>query len=265
MQKTQQDRSPFYWCPHCCKAESGFTLVELMVVVGIMGLMLVFAIPAFNEMNRGAAMRSAEVQVRSTLSLARQYAALNNQSVRFIIAGAEDSGGNLAPYTQYPEHVDKCLRAYAVYDFGENQLSSAVALADDRYVKDWEYLPPGIVFDNFVDAISHNGRSIGTVLEALPYANPPVQFPRVPSSHTRQMAGVTYTPEGKARFRTVSETIQTATAIVLAEGFTAWPANGSINPDDPNQYQLTSGGMRRALIVYDMVGRVESVELPNIP
>lgn len=59
----------------------GFTLVELLTVVAIMGLLMAMSLPAYIKVSKGAALRSAVAQVRSTLSLARQYAIANNEVV----------------------------------------------------------------------------------------------------------------------------------------------------------------------------------------
>jgi len=53
---------------------AGFTLLELLTVMGIMLLLMGAAFGAFHGFMRGASIRSATMNLRSTLSLARQYA-----------------------------------------------------------------------------------------------------------------------------------------------------------------------------------------------
>ena len=65
---------------------AGFTLVELITVMGIMALLIGTAIVQYTNMTRGTAMSSALSHVRSGLLLARQQAVLNGKKTYFIIA-----------------------------------------------------------------------------------------------------------------------------------------------------------------------------------
>src|SRR5258708_3757306 len=59
----------------CCAA---FTLVELLIVVGIMGLLLVLMAPAFMTIKGGTDVTSAASTVKGVLDTARTYAKANN-------------------------------------------------------------------------------------------------------------------------------------------------------------------------------------------
>jgi prepilin-type N-terminal cleavage/methylation domain-containing protein len=54
--------------------EAGFTLIELMAVMVIMAIMMTLAVVAWIDIGRGAAMRSAVLDVQSGLEASRQYA-----------------------------------------------------------------------------------------------------------------------------------------------------------------------------------------------
>jgi prepilin-type N-terminal cleavage/methylation domain-containing protein len=57
---------------------NGFTLLELLIVVGIMGLLLVLIAPAFTTIKGGTDVTSAAYTIKSVLDTARTYAKANN-------------------------------------------------------------------------------------------------------------------------------------------------------------------------------------------
>lgn len=64
------------------KKPNGFTLVELLVVMGIMVLLMGISTMGFIGMRRGAELRGGARSIRSTLMLARQYAVTKRQTVK---------------------------------------------------------------------------------------------------------------------------------------------------------------------------------------
>jgi prepilin-type N-terminal cleavage/methylation domain-containing protein len=56
----------------------GFTLLELLIVVGIMGLLLVLLAPAFTTIKGGTDVTSAAYTIKTALDTARTYAKANN-------------------------------------------------------------------------------------------------------------------------------------------------------------------------------------------
>src|SRR5881409_2227698 len=57
---------------------SAFTLLELVIVVGIMGLLLVLIAPAFTYIKSGTDVTSAAYTIQGVLDTARTYAKANN-------------------------------------------------------------------------------------------------------------------------------------------------------------------------------------------
>src|SRR6476469_6179666 len=60
------------------KSVRGFTLLELLVVVGIIGLLLVLIAPAFTTIKGGTDVTSAAYTIQGVLDTARTYAKANN-------------------------------------------------------------------------------------------------------------------------------------------------------------------------------------------
>jgi prepilin-type N-terminal cleavage/methylation domain-containing protein len=107
-----------------------FTLVELLVVIAIIGIMTSLAIPYFAGMGRGANLRVAVNQVRTTLSLARQWAITRHENAYMVFPHYD----GILYQAPYQSHVDKAYRSYSVYT------------ASEGYVQDWKFLPQGVVF-----------------------------------------------------------------------------------------------------------------------
>ncbi len=136
-------------------ARRAFTLAELLAVIVIMSLLMVVVIPGISGMTRGASMRGATMQVRTTLIAARQTAISRRADVSVMF-----------PST-LPGNDPKNFRAIAVY---------ASNYTGSWYVANWEFLPPGIVFkpNNFastdvVKNVPINGGTAAGTVEAITF------------------------------------------------------------------------------------------------
>jgi type IV fimbrial biogenesis protein FimT len=85
---------------HCLKPR-GFTLVELMVTVSLLGLLLALAAPSFTSMLRNAQARSVAETLQSGLRLAQAEAVRLNRQVVFALTESEatSTGGVVAAST----------------------------------------------------------------------------------------------------------------------------------------------------------------------
>ncbi len=113
-----------------CRA---FTLIELLVVIGIIGVMMALVLPAFRGFGRSAAMNSAVAQVRSAISLARQYA-INKQTTAYVIF----VNSNTVASSSVASERWRAYRSYAVFVWA--------SASGGYYVKEWTALPDGVVF-----------------------------------------------------------------------------------------------------------------------
>jgi type IV fimbrial biogenesis protein FimT len=64
----------------------GFTLIELMIAVIILGLMIAFAMPSYSIWIQNTRIRSASESFLSGLQLARNEAVRRNSPVRFVVS-----------------------------------------------------------------------------------------------------------------------------------------------------------------------------------
>jgi prepilin-type N-terminal cleavage/methylation domain-containing protein len=79
--------------------EGGFTLLELLIVVGIIGLLLVLIAPAFTYIKGGTDVTSAAYTIKGALDTARTYAKANNTYtwVGFFEEDVSQPSANPAP------------------------------------------------------------------------------------------------------------------------------------------------------------------------
>lgn len=236
------------------RPDAGFTLIEMLVVIGILVILMASAAPMFVRMGEGSAMRGAVAQVRSTLSLARQYAISRNEVVLFVVAGPVNDNHSRHDYRQYPDHVDKCLRAYAVYSLGKDVTSNHQE-DDDQYLKEWEYLPTGVVFDFFEEGVKDDNDKDINILTAGAPKSYDFLFPNSVADTERNLHYIRFVGDGRASSKGKNVNSLKSMALVLAEGGATWDSSNT-DVNDPAQYRVLPNGRKRALVLGQRAGRV---------
>ncbi|MFA5343627.1 MAG: GspH/FimT family pseudopilin [Kiritimatiellia bacterium] len=81
---------------------AAFTLIELLVVMVVAAVIMAVSLPSFLSMGRGAGMRTAVNNVRSTIALSRQWAITHREPITFVASttGLVYNATNNPPFSQ---------------------------------------------------------------------------------------------------------------------------------------------------------------------
>jgi prepilin-type N-terminal cleavage/methylation domain-containing protein len=83
-----------------------FTLIEMLTVMAIMMVMMAFAIINFLQWGRGAAMRGAVLNIKSSLVVTRQWAVTHRARTDFVYGNCASPSGGQSGYYMVSNSVD---------------------------------------------------------------------------------------------------------------------------------------------------------------
>ena len=176
---------------------TGFTLIEMLTVMLIIGIILSISIPAFTNLMKSGGLNSATRQVSNTLSLARQLAITQRMYTRVVFPYQLTFANTLAPrYLSY---------AVVSVDASGNLIA---------YLTKWESLPVGVVF------LNNPAPGSGSLDNLLISTSPKMWFPYksgTPSPTPETLAYIEFNPTGVATPLTAGTV--TPSVLAITEGF----------------------------------------------
>lgn len=87
------------WPIHHEKTQSGFTLVELMVAIAIVGILLALGISNYREWIQNTKVRTTAESIQNGLMLAKAEAIKRNNRVDFILTSVDPVASNVSSLT----------------------------------------------------------------------------------------------------------------------------------------------------------------------
>lgn len=218
-----------------------FTLVELLVVIGIMGMMLAITVVAFEGIGRGAKMRAALMTIKSSLALARQYS-ITDRTLCFVV---------------FPDDkVDLSM----VTNLGPTRYSAICITTTARWSRmlaKWYHLPRGIVFDrdrqppDYPRTLNVFDRSTSNNYSRIPF---PIESSNIVDQVVTCMR---FHPNGRLHLQDT----YTDTAVILTEGTVRFdPATAALL-----EYFKQPNAPAYMVEVRPLTGRTKITELPSAP
>ncbi|MGA2747131.1 MAG: prepilin-type N-terminal cleavage/methylation domain-containing protein [Verrucomicrobiota bacterium] len=190
-----------------------FTLLELMLVVGIIGFLAAVALPHIGGMNRANAMSAATRQLLDDVALARQRAMVNRTTVYMVFVpplfwtNSSFQGVPVDPY-MLPLVTNLMAHQYSSY-----ALMSLRTVGDQpgqhwpHYLTDWRTLPQGVFIAPFQFAANTGPWLISTTntlnaaaptnaneIYSFPWDS--VVFPSIANGTNVPMPYIGFTPQG---------------------------------------------------------------------
>lgn len=200
----------------------GFTLIELLVVIGIIALLMAMIMPSFRGLGRSASMSGAVGQLRTTLSLARQWAINKRTNVHVVFVYSNS-------VTALPSEAWRVNRSYAVFVSTNGP--------QGYYLKEWTALPVGVVLASDASSFpGSSGKGDNVMLNGLIRSN---VFPKSDSTTVAMLRSIQFSSDG-----TISGGSQNA--IYITEGTVE--TNGVIT--------IRTNGMKFAVDARQLTGQI---------
>ena len=163
--------------------EGGFTLLELLIVVGIVALLMVLIAPAFTYIKGGTDVTSAAYTIKSVLDTARTYAKANNTYtwVGFYEEDVSQSSVIPAPDPRCTGCVGRVVISIVASkdgtDLGANPSSSATGTENFIDATKLTHVTKLVKIDNVHLPLFDLGTGTGSTFDARPSPTPRTDAP----------------------------------------------------------------------------------------
>ena len=122
-----------------------FTILELMLVVGIIGLMAAMALPHLSGFTKGSAMTAATRQLLDDVGLARQRALVNRSMVCMVFLPPNFWTNDTTPLFSNSLMTSLVGHQYSAYALiSMRTVGDQPGVSNAHYLTDWKFLPQGV-------------------------------------------------------------------------------------------------------------------------
>jgi prepilin-type N-terminal cleavage/methylation domain-containing protein len=205
----------------------GFTLLELLIVVGIVALLMVLIAPAFTTIKGGSDVTSAAYTIKGVLDTARTYAKANNTYT--WVGFYEENVNNPASPNSDPPAVGRIIMSIVASTDGTNLASGNAAIDPTKLIQVGKLTKIGnLHLATFTDG-SGTGSTFDTrppvtfngtqyTLAGIANSTTPFQYPvgsPAPPSQYTFLKAVQFSPRGEAQVNNNTNSLQTAAEIAF--------------------------------------------------
>jgi competence protein ComGC len=175
-----------------------FTLVEILMVLGLMAILLFIALPAFEKLAKGSGVELAARNLTSKLGQARGYAITSREYVAVLMPEKDTKIGGVT--TTLPEHAFKGYKLCVVSSPPTG--TSPTKFTFKRWIpsENWNFLPNGTAINNIRSTVHADESDTwgSTLLEVVDSVN---LHELNPSSNTydtvNNVRAIVFKPTGK--------------------------------------------------------------------
>lgn len=230
-----------------------FTLLELLIVIGIIGLLAATSVPAIRSLTQSHGISAAHRQVQDDLTIARQLALNGRRTVYmvFVPPTMRSHFDQIRHYETEPQRTRDLRRltnlvngqftAYAL--FTKRTAGDQPGRGTPVYLSEWKQLPEGMLFqtnkfDDLKDEWLAKADKVLDTNRPLPYALFP--FPAANSLPAR-LPYIAFSPKGQLAYEEARPPVLAGEAVALTRGSIMHGKQITKNqPSDPQNWVYDS-------------------------